>query len=76
MHVPLHDLEFTRLGPWFSVMQNPEGGQYKVSGHVTHIDPPNSVGFTWAWHDKADARGTESHVDLPRWCQPGLGLHA
>ena len=62
MHVPLHDLDFTREGPWFSVMENAEGQQYKVSGQVTHIDPPNSVGFTWAWHDENDARGTESHV--------------
>ena len=62
MHVPQHDLDFTRKGPWFSVMQNAEGQQYKVSGQVTHVDPPNSVGFTWAWHDENDARGAESHV--------------
>ncbi|WP_170329573.1 SRPBCC family protein [Ruegeria arenilitoris] len=64
MHVPEHDLDFSRLGPWYSVMQNAEGQQYKVSGQVTHVDPPNSVGFTWGWHDYQDHRGAESHVTL------------
>jgi len=62
MHVPEGDLDFTRTGPWFSVMQNGEGQQYKVSGQVTHVDAPKSVGFTWAWHDDQDQRGPESHV--------------
>ncbi|WP_322866691.1 SRPBCC domain-containing protein [Aquicoccus sp. G2-2] len=62
MHVPEHALDFTREGPWFSVMQGTEGTRYKVSGHVTHVDPPRSVGFTWAWHDESDNRGAESHV--------------
>ncbi len=62
LHVPEHDLDFSRLGPWYSVMQNGEGQQFKVSGHVTHIDRPKSVGFTWAWHDDQDQRGAESHV--------------
>jgi uncharacterized protein YndB with AHSA1/START domain len=43
-------------------MENDEGQRYKVSGQVTHVDPPNSVGFTWAWHDNQDQRGAESHV--------------
>ena len=64
MTLPEHDLAFDRLGPWFSVMQNDAGEQFKVSGQVTHIDPPNSVGFTWAWHDEHDQRGVESHVTI------------
>lgn len=64
MTVPEHDLNFTRKGPWFSVMLNPDGRRFKVSGHVTHFDPPKSVGFTWAWHDDADKRGFESHVTM------------
>lgn len=64
MTLPDHDLDFTRTGPWFSVMQNSEGQRYKVSGHVTHVDPPRSVGLTWAWHDETDTRGSESHVTL------------
>ncbi|WP_170427651.1 SRPBCC family protein [Ruegeria arenilitoris] len=64
LHVPEHDLDFSRLGPWYSVMVNEEGQRYKVSGHVTHVDPPNSVGFTWGWHDDQDQRGAESHVTL------------
>jgi len=62
MHVPQGDLDFTRTGPWFSVIQNDDGQQFKVSGQVTHVTPPQSVGFTWAWHDDLDQRGAESHV--------------
>lgn len=62
MHVPLHDLDLSRTGPWFSVMENEEGQQYKVSGEVTELDPPRSVSFTWGWHDDADRRGHESTV--------------
>ena len=64
LHVPEGDLAFDRTGPWWSVMQSAEGQRYKVSGHVTHVDPPKSIGFTWAWHDEADARGVESHVTI------------
>lgn len=64
VQVPEHDLDFSRLGPWYSVMVNDEGQRYKVSGHVTHVDPPKSVGFTWGWHDDQDQRGAESHVTL------------
>ncbi|SPH24064.1 hypothetical protein DEA8626_03112 [Defluviimonas aquaemixtae] len=59
-----HTLDFTRLGPWFSIMQSPEGNRFKVSGEVTHVRPKMSVGFTWAWHDEEDERGPESHVTL------------
>ncbi len=62
MHVPQGELDFSRTGPWFSVMQNGDGQQFKVSGQVTHVSPPDSVGFTWAWHDDEDRRGAESHV--------------
>ncbi|MTI01035.1 MULTISPECIES: SRPBCC domain-containing protein [Alphaproteobacteria] len=71
LHVPEHDLDFSRLGPWYSVMVNDEGQRYKVSGHVTHIDPPKSVGFTWAWHDDQDQRGAESHVTFSVEAIPG-----
>ena len=64
LHVPEHQLSFERTGPWMSVMQNAEGQRFKVSGQVTHVDPPNSVGFTWAWHDENDMRGVESHVTI------------
>ncbi len=63
-HVPEHALSFEREGPWMSVMRNTEGQRFKVSGHVTHVDPPHSIGFTWAWHDETDTRGVESHVTI------------
>ncbi|MCA0870605.1 SRPBCC domain-containing protein [Seohaeicola saemankumensis] len=62
MHVPEGDLDFTRTGPWYSVMVNGDGQRFKVSGHVTHVTPPTSLGFTWGWHDDNDRRGPESHV--------------
>ena len=64
MSVPEHKLAFDRPGPWLSVMQNAEGQTFKVSGQVTHVDRPHSVGFTWAWHDENDVRGVESHVTI------------
>ena len=62
MHVPEHALDLSQAGAWYSVMANSEGQTYKVSGQVTHVDPPRSVGFTWGWHDDQDQRGAESHV--------------
>lgn len=64
MGVSEHNLCLDHTGPWFSVLTNDEGQRYKVSGQVTHVDPPNSVGFTWAWHDENDRRGVESHVTI------------
>lgn len=63
MNVPDAALDFSQTGPWYAVMTNDEI-RVKVSGHVTHIDPPRSVGFTWGWHDDQDKRGGESHVTL------------
>lgn len=62
MFIPEGMMDFTSLGPWYSVMHNAEGQQYKVSGQVTFVEAPRSVGFTWAWHDDQDQRGIESHV--------------
>jgi uncharacterized protein YndB with AHSA1/START domain len=64
MSLPDHSLDFTKPGPWHSVMQNDDGQTFKVSGQVTRVDEPNSVSFTWAWHDENDKRGEESHVTL------------
>lgn len=62
MHLPEHDIDFTKKGPWFSVMANAEGNRFKVSGEVTAVDAPKSVEFTWGWHDENDERGHESTV--------------
>lgn len=59
-----HALSFEALGPWTITMLTAEGQRYKLSGQVTSVDPPRSVGFTWAWHDKDDVRGRESHVTI------------
>ena len=64
MSLPEEDLDFTRLGPWHSVMMNADGKRFKVSGQVTRLDPPKMVAFTWGWHDDQDQRGVESHVML------------
>lgn len=64
MTLPEHDLGFDRPGPWMSVLQSAEGNRFKMSGQVTHVEAPTSVGFTWAWHDAEDRRGAESHVTI------------
>lgn len=58
------ELDFTRTGPWHADMRSDEGNPYKLSGHVTRVNAPESIGFTWAWHDPEDKRGAESHVTL------------
>ncbi|NKB29384.1 MAG: SRPBCC domain-containing protein [Rhodobacteraceae bacterium] len=72
-NVTLDDLQldFTRTGPWRSTMIGTDGQRYKVTGQVTHVDPPKSVGLTWAWHDDADDRGPESHVTFTVQAHPG-----
>ena len=62
MTVPEHNLDLSKPGSWTSTMVNAEGGKYKVSGEVLSVDPPNSVEFTWGWHDENDERGHNSHV--------------
>ena len=57
-------LDFTRPGPWFAVLLGEEGGRFKMSGQVTHVDAPRSVGLTWGWHDEDNRRGPESFVTL------------
>ncbi len=59
-----HELALDKKGPWMSVMKNEAGDRFKVSGHVTHVEAPKSIGFTWAWHDENDTRGVESHVTI------------
>ncbi len=56
------DLDFTKKGPWSSVMVNAEGGRYKVTGEVLKIDAPNAIELSWGWHDEKDDRGHQSHV--------------
>jgi uncharacterized protein YndB with AHSA1/START domain len=58
-------LDFTRPGPWFSVMIEPESGGHRVSGAVLHVTPGEAVEFSWAWHDRENGlRGHESMVRL------------
>ncbi len=62
MSVPIHELDLSKPGAWTSTMVNSEGGKHKVSGEVIAVDPPNSVEFSWGWHDENDARGHDSVV--------------
>ncbi len=57
-----NNLDFTKPGPWSSVMVNAEGQRYKVTGEVTLVDEPNAVEMTWGWHDENDTRGHNSTV--------------
>jgi len=62
MTLPDEHLDFSRLGPWHSEMLSDEGNRFKMSGQVTHVEAPKTIGFTWGWHDPEDQRGAESHV--------------
>ncbi len=60
--MPAESLTLSQIGPWFAEMFSQDGTRYKLSGQVTHVTAPVSVGFTWGWHDPEDQRGSESHV--------------
>jgi len=62
MDLPDTHLDFSRTGPWHAVMVTGDGTRLKMSGQVTHVTPPVSVGFTWGWHDPQGQRGAETHV--------------
>jgi uncharacterized protein YndB with AHSA1/START domain len=62
--LPDENLDFTRPGPWHSVMMNADGRRFKVSGQVVEVTPPRAVAFTWGWHDEDDDRGPESLVRI------------
>lgn len=64
MTLPDAALDFTREGPWHSVMMNADGKRFKVSGNVVRVVPPKAVEFTWGWHDDSDKRGPESRVRI------------
>ena len=64
MSLTEENLDFSREGPWHSVILNADGKRFKVSGRVTEVTPPHAVAFTWGWHDENDARGPESRVRI------------
>lgn len=66
MSVSEHNLDFTRPGPWHSILESPDGTRRMVSGTVTDVDPPHFIAFTWAWHDGGPGgpRGTETRVTI------------
>lgn len=68
-----HALDFRRVGSWSSVMVNADGKTFKVTGEVLTVDEPNSVEFTWAWHDENDERGHDSKVRFEVSADPSGG---
>ena len=62
MDVEGDSLDFSRLGPWESVMTNKDGKKFKVSGDVIEIQPNSFVDISWGWHDEHDDRGHNSRV--------------
>lgn len=66
MIVPDHNLDFSKPGAWYSVMESPDGTRRLVSGEVTEVDPPRFIAFTWAWHEGGPGgeRGTETRVTI------------
>ena len=66
MHLPEHNLDFTKPGPWYSIMESPDGTRRMVSGVVTEVEPPCFIAFTWAWHEGGPGgpRGPETRVTI------------
>ncbi len=64
MRITEGQTDFTKTGPWFMVLVSSKGQRFKVSGQITHVTPPRSIGYTWGWHDDDDVRGQESFVTL------------
>lgn len=66
MIVPEHNLDFSKPGPWFSIMESADGKRRQVSGEITEVDPPRFIAFTWAWHDGGPdgPRGSETRVTI------------
>ena len=66
MRVPDHNLDFTKPGPWYAIMEAKDGRRLLVSGEVTKIDPPHRIEFTWAWHEGGPGgpRETETRVTI------------
>ena len=66
MVVPEHNLDFSKPGRWYSVMESTDGTKRMVSGEVTEVDPPRFIAFTWAWHDGGPGgpRGAETRVTI------------
>lgn len=62
MTLPDVALDFSREGPWHSEMVGADGTRFRMSGQVTHVNPPRSVGFTWSWQLPEAMRAPESHV--------------
>ena len=57
-------LSFEREGPWRATLRFPDGREMTMAGHVTHVDRPRSVGFTWRWSGADDWDDAESHVTI------------
>ena len=73
MSLPDEALDFSREGPWHSVMMNADGKRFKVSGRVTEVAPPHAVEFTWGWHDENNAaapRAGSASSSAPRPAAP------
>jgi uncharacterized protein YndB with AHSA1/START domain len=67
------DMNLTMGAHWYAIIENSEGQTHKMSGQVTHSDPPHTVDFTWGWHDETDERGHESNVRFQVMSDGGEG---
>lgn len=75
MTIPEHGLNFSREGPWHSVMEVLGESRKMVSGRVTKVDRPRHLAFTWGWHagGPAGPRERESRVEIEiSEARPGL----
>jgi len=70
-----HNLDLSKLGPWWFILVDPMGGRHKVSGEVLVVDPPNSVEFTLIVHNPDGDPSIDSVVRFEITASASGGAH-
>ena len=73
-----HQLDFSRPGPWSSVMTEPESGFHRVSGEVLAVSDGEAVEISWAWRPAGSSRRRcrRHHPDHAADRAGGCGIRA
>ena len=60
--IPECDLDARPGGTWRTVMDNPNGESYTVSGVFRELAPPDRLVMTWGWQQEDGSRGHETEI--------------
>lgn len=69
-----HNLDFSKVGPWFAVMIGPEGGAAKVGGQVLEVNAPHAIELTLSFVME-DGHGPESTIRFEVSASDAGGTH-